>query len=186
MRLSRRSTLPVVARTVGQALTRHGVNAVLTGGACASFYTRGTYTSRDVDFVVIGLTTGRALDEAMATIGFRREADRYVHPAVRFYVEFPRGPLAIGEDLKIRPRRYETSSGVLRALSPTDSCRDRLAAFYHWGDRQSLKVAVAIALRNPVSLAAVRRWSRDEGKVAAFEEFVNELRKARTRRKETA
>lgn len=64
-------------------------------------------------------------------------------------------------------------------LSPTDSCRDRLAAFYHWNDRQSLEVAVAIARRNRVNMAAIRRWSIAEGAARGFDEFLAELKGAR-------
>lgn len=61
------------------------------------------------------------------------------------------------------------------ALSPTDSCRDRLATFFHWADRQSLAVAVEIAHRNEVDLARIRRWSEAEGHAARFEELEREL-----------
>ncbi len=177
MRLDERSTLPRVARVVGRALTRHGVNAVLTGGACASLHTRGSYSSADLDYVLANDPGLETLDEAMRSVGFAREGDRYRHPRTPFYVEFPKGPLAIGEDTRIRPRRYRSAHGDLLALSPTDSCRDRLAAFYHWRDRQSLKAAVAIARRNRVSFRVISRWSRDEGMAERYQEFLQELRR---------
>ena len=118
----------------------------------------------------------------MGNVGFVRRGDRYVHPRTRFYVEFPRGPLAIGDDLRIRPVERATRHGRTLALSATDSCRDRLAAYYHWNDRQSLRVAIWIATRNRVSLAKIRRWSATEKSEAAFEEFVVELERARRRR----
>ena len=122
-----------------------GPRAVLTGGACASLYTRGSYQSRDMDFIVAGAVTQPGLDRAMASVGFHRSGDRYVHAQVLFYVEFPRGPLAIGDDYEIVPVTRSTAAGRALVLSATDSCRDRLAAFYHWNDRQSLDVAVSIA-----------------------------------------
>lgn len=183
MTLTGRSGLGAVAVAVGDALRRHGIRAVLTGGACASLYTRGTYHSVDVDFILIGPVTRAGLDAAMATAGFTRTGDRYIHPRVRFYVEFPRGPLAIGDDYRIRPVERRTRHGRSLALSATDSCRDRLAAFYHWNDRQSLKVALWIALRNRVDLKVVRRWSIAEGFADPFVEFVAELERARARRR---
>lgn len=178
MRPGRRPSLAAVAITVGDALRRHGIRAVLTGGACASLYTRGTYQSVDVDFIVSGPVTQAALDAAMGSVGFRRRRDRYVHPRLPFYVEFPRGPLAVGRDYRIRPVERARGRARTLALSATDSCRDRLAAFYHWGDRQSLEVAVAIAARNPINLAAIRRWSARERSAGLFEEFILELRRA--------
>ena len=99
MRPGRRPSPAALAITVGDALRRHGIRAVLTGGACASLYTRGTYQSVDMDFIVSGPVTQAALDVAMASVGFRRRRDRYIHPRLPFYVEFPRGPLAVGGDI---------------------------------------------------------------------------------------
>jgi hypothetical protein len=66
---------------------------------------------------------------------------------MRFFVEFPVGPLGIGRDLAVKPVQIRIGGGArrIRALSATDCCRDRLAAFYHWNDRQSLDAAVDIA-----------------------------------------
>jgi hypothetical protein len=90
-------------------------------------------------------------------------------------VEFPRGPLAVGADLEVRPIALGRASARLLALSATDSCRDRLAAFFHWNDRQSLAVALQIAKLHEIDLDLIRRWSEGEGHAARFEEFVEEL-----------
>ena len=182
MRIGPRSSLAAVAVAVGDALRRHGIRAVLTGGACASLYTRGAYQSRDMDFIVAGAVTQPGLDRAMASVGFHRSGDRYVHAQVLFYVEFPRGPLAIGDDYQIVPVTRSTAAGQALVLSATDSCRDRLAAFYHWNDRQSLDVAVSIARRNRIDLARVRRWSAKEGFTSRFVEFRTELARKHQRR----
>ena len=65
------STLPEVALAVGAQLTRRGVRAVLTGGACVAIYT-DTYSSKDADFVVEGRVRQRDLNDALAEIGFER------------------------------------------------------------------------------------------------------------------
>jgi hypothetical protein len=67
---------------------------------------------------------------------------------------------------------------VALALSPTDSCRDRLAAFYHRRDRQSLRLAVAVARHQTVDLEAIRKWSRAEGIIEDNEEFLTTLRRS--------
>lgn len=169
--------------TVGDALRRHGIRAVLTGGACASLHCGGGSHSVDVDFVLSGTVTQEALDAAMRSVGFTRHRDRYVHAVVPFFVEFPTGPLAVGGDFRVRPVERRLREARALVLSPTDSCRDRLSAFYHWRDRQSLRTAVAIALRNRVSRALIRSWSVDEGHAEGFEEFVRELQRARSERK---
>lgn len=58
------------------------------------------------------------------------------------------------------------------SLSPTDSCRDRLAAFYHWNDRQGLDVAVKIARHHRVRLPTIRKWSLAEGHEPKYLEFA--------------
>jgi len=135
-----------------------------------------------MDFILVEATSQGRLDEAMSSVGFVRKMDRYVHPHVLFYVEFPRGPLAIGGDYRIKPVERRGRHGRALVLSATDSCRDRLAAFYHWNDRGSLDVAVAIALRNRVSLPIIQRWSQEEGFPAGFAEFALELKRARAAR----
>src|SRR5262249_60658609 len=117
----------------------------------------------------------------MLSVGFVRRHDRYVHSRARFYVEFPRGPLAIGGEHRIQPVSRQMSHGRILMLSPTDSCRDRLAAFYHWGDRQSLTVAAWIASRNRVAIAPLRRWSAAVSAGERFREFLFETRRIRGR-----
>lgn len=172
MKLGRRSGLADVARSVAGALRSAHIHAVLTGGACASLYSHGSYQSSDLDFIVQHAVSVAELDAAMAGIGFRRVGNHYQHPSTRFFVEFPAGPLGIGGDLHIRPVEYRIKGTVISALSQTDSCRDRLAAFYHWGDRQALKVAVTIARRHRVNVAAIRQWSKREGASEKFSEFL--------------
>ncbi|MGE0639972.1 MAG: hypothetical protein AB7G12_14915 [Thermoanaerobaculia bacterium] len=148
---------------------------MLTGGACAGIYSGGLYSSNDADFVLEGRVELSKLDSVMATLGFSRSGNRYVHAESPFWVEFPRGPVGVGGDLEIRPVPIGSSDRTTLALSATDSCRDRLAAFFHWSDRQSLRVAVEIAHRNEVDLARIRRWSRSEGHQARYAEFEREL-----------
>jgi len=179
--LSERSSLGAVAAAVARALRSHGIRAVLTGGACATLYSNGAYQSEDLDFIVIGPATRVQMDAAMSAIGFTQRQDQYVHKRSRFYVEFPRGPLAIGGDYRIRPVQRRAGKGRILMLSSTDSCRDRLAAFYHWNDRQSLTVAAEIAVRNRINLRALRRWSAAEGAEMAFREFLSELKRLRRR-----
>jgi hypothetical protein len=118
-----------------------------------------------------------ALDGALAELGFSRKGDRYVHPSVEFYLEFPPGPLAIGSDLAVPPAEVSIADEVALALSATDSCRDRLAGVYHWRDRQSLRLAVAVARHQAVDLEVIRKWSRSEGSLDEYEEFLSELRR---------
>lgn len=175
MALSAGSTLREVIQAVSGTLRRHGIEAVLTGGACASLHSRGDYLSQDLDYIIRNSVTRAQLDTAMATLGFSRAGAEYRHREVPFFVEFPRGPLAIGDDDLVEPVVIRVGNVRVLTLSPTDACRDRLSAFYHWKDLQSLRVAAAIARRQPVDLDTIRRWSIREGQAEAFAQFQREL-----------
>lgn len=164
---------------VGDALRRDRIRAVLSGGACASLYAGGAYLSVDADFVLIRSCTQADLDRALAGLGFRRLRDRYIHPRIRYFLEFPPGPLAIGEDSRIRPVWRSRRGKRALALSATDSCRDRLAAFYHWNDRHGLMAAVVIATRNRVAYAKIKAWSRREGHEKGYATFIQEIHRRR-------
>jgi hypothetical protein len=186
VKVTPRSSLADVAAVVAVVLDAAGIEAVLTGGACATIYTRGAYQSYDLDFIVRSGGNRRSLDEAMGSIGFTRDGDRYVHLKTPFFVEFPRGPLAIGDDVHIAPVALKLGRQSALALSPTDSCRDRLAAFYHWSDRQSLGAAIEVAVAHPVNMHKIREWSAREGQTGRFEEFRAEVahrRRGQSRRR---
>jgi len=185
LKINAKSTLQTVVLAVAVALENAGIHAVLTGGACATIHTAGGYASEDVDFILESASSQKKLDDAMGGLGFRRHRDQYFHPQTRFFVEFPSGPLGIGRDLSVKPvrKRIGPSGSAIRILSATDSCRDRLAAFYHWNDRQSLSAAVSIALKNRVEINRIRAWSAREGASERFAEFTQELARARKRRR---
>ncbi len=94
-----------------------------------------------------------------------------MHPDTVFYLEFPPGPLSIGDDLAIVPVELPIGDSAALGLSATDSCRDRLAAFYHWKDRQALALAVELAAKQTVDVKRIESWSEAEGKSDAFHEF---------------
>ena len=56
-----------------------------------------------------------------------------------------------------------------------DCVKDRLASYYHFGDRQGLIQATMVAQHNPVDLKEIRRWSNGEGQLTKFEQFLAAL-----------
>jgi hypothetical protein len=127
--------------------------------------------SHDLDYILQNRVTQAAIETALASVGFTRAGASYQHARSPFFVEFPAGPLAIGDDDLVEPVELRIGRTSVLALSATDSCRDRLAAFYFWNDRQSLDVAVKIARHGDVDLAAVRAWSAREQQETKFGEF---------------
>lgn len=183
MKLGPRSTLQEVIVTVARALRKHHVTAILTGGACAGIHSDGHIASFDVDFILEGRIPRAVTDRALAPTGYVRDRDRYVHPTCPFVVEFPAGPLGIGDDDEVVPVEIVVGEDRILGLSATDSCRDRLAAYYHWNDPQGLRAAVAIAVRRSVDLHLISKWSDREGALAGHAEFRRALARAKRARK---
>lgn len=100
--------------------------------------------------------------------------------AVSFYsnhllVEFPSGPLSIGEDLVRNFQTVQLETGTLRVITPTDCVKDRLCAYYFWNDHQGLAQAVLVANQQVVDLDEIRQWSIKEGHSKKFAEFQKQV-----------
>jgi hypothetical protein len=156
-------------------LRENGIDLVLSGGAVVSIYSSNKYLSLDLDIVNIHSVKVSMLRESMKEIGFLEDRRYFKHPDTQYYVEFPPGPLTIGDEPVMRVDDIEFSTGLLRIISPTDCVKDRLAGYYHWGDRQSLEQAVLVAHDQDVDLEEIRRWSDTEGKLDEFEKIKNRL-----------
>jgi hypothetical protein len=114
----------------------------------------------------------------MKEIGFQQTRGRYfTHPATQHFIEFPPGPLTVGDEPVKQVDEMEFSTGRLRVISPTDCVKDRLASYYHFGDRQGLIQASMVANENRVDVKEIRRWSKGEGQLAKFEDFLATLKK---------
>lgn len=162
-----------LAALVCETLVRHGIQVVLSGGSVVSIYSDNAYLSYDLDFIQTGLA--RPVDDGMEELGFRKAGRHWSHPRSPFVIEFPPGPVQVGDATVTEFAERATPLGVLRLLSPTECVMDRLAAFYHWGDRQCLQQALAVASRQQVDLERIEQWSRREGAAEKFGEFAGRL-----------
>lgn len=165
-----------IAGLVCETLRRAGVTVTLTGGACVAIWSRGKYVSEDLDFIEEGPVPRRRIIEIMGTLGFKAEGRIFVHPDTSVYVEFPVGPLMVGDERVLDVATRDTTGGQLRLLKPTDCVKDRLAAYYHWNDRQALEQAMMVAKDQAVDMKDLRRWSEGEGAVPKFDAFRKRLR----------
>ena len=168
------STLAEVAWAVCTALDRAGVEAVLTGGSAATFYAPDAYQSRDLDFILFSGDPTGAAEEALLALGYRRAGNHYEHRDNPLLLEFPPGPLAVGGDIIENFSVLQDETRVLRVLTPTDCCKDRLAAFFHWSDRGALEQALAVALActDRIDFEELERWSTREGGEERYAEFA--------------
>lgn len=154
-----------LAALVSQTLEAAGIKATLSGGGAVSIYTQNEYESKDLDFV----TSERrdALASALHPLGFTLADDRrhFVHPHTELFLEFPPAPLQFGNKVVQQDDvpRLRTAWGLLRVITPTQCVMDRLAAYWHWHDRQSWDQAVMVARHRKVDYRTLAAYAQDEG-----------------------
>ncbi len=159
---------------VCEALDRAGIPVVLSGGAVVSIYSNNIYESFDLDFVRQGLA--RRVDGVMEELGFRRQGRHWTHPDSPYWVEFPPGPVQVGDAIVREFAELQTPVGTLRLLTATDCVMDRLAGYYHWDDPQCLDQAIEVARRHAIDLGRIESWSRSERSIGRFRNFRQRLR----------
>lgn len=164
-----------LAALVCQTLKNAGIIVTLTGGACVSIWSHGKYVSNDLDFIEEEPVPRRKIRDLLKSLGFEERGRNFVNPSIKFFVEFPTGPLMVGDQRIEDFAERKTPTGVLRLLTPTDCVKDRLAAFFHWNDRQSLEQAVMVAQAQKINLSDIRRWSQSEGMSDKFQLFTRRL-----------
>ncbi len=152
------------------------MDAVLVGGACVSIYTNSKYVSFDLDFVSNASLKDIAV--VLSDLGFKRESSRhFVRKDCPYFIEFVAPPLSIGSEPVKRKRKISTRFGRLILLSPTDSAKDRLSAYYHWNDPQAMEQAIMVAKAQKVNLREIRKWSDTEGHKEKCDIFLRMLKK---------
>jgi hypothetical protein len=164
-----------LAAFISSYLKRNDIDVVLSGGGSVSIYTKNKYASLDLDFIEYGSVANRKLKRVLQEIGFYRENRYFKSSETDVFLEFPSGPLSVGREPVKEVITLKFSTGELRIISPTDCVKDRLVAYYHWGDRQSLEQAVLVAKDNQVNLEELERWSKGEGKLAVFKKIRQRL-----------
>ncbi|MBN1894566.1 hypothetical protein JW906_08725 [bacterium] len=169
-----RMSLAELAAYIWSHLNNHAVSCVLSGGACVSFYSSNKYESVDLDFVH-NVLDRKIIMNALAEIGFYEENRYFKHPDTRFIVEFLAGPLSVGSEPVKDIVTLKFSTGELALLSPTDCIKDRLSAYFHWDDLQSLEQAVMVAMNNEIDLKEIGRWSKVENKYSEYLKIRNRL-----------
>jgi hypothetical protein len=173
-RIARMSAEELAAR-VCQALHDAGITVTLTGGACVAIWSNGAYESQDLDFVEQGLVPRREIRQVLRKLGFVESRRYFTHPESEFLIEFPSGPLAVGDQLVSDYAERTLPTGTLRLLTPTDCVKDRLAAWFHWNDRQALEQACLVTRAQRIDSGDLKRWARREGHDEAFRKFLRKL-----------
>jgi len=164
-----------LAAYVQDSLQAEGISVVLSGGSAVSFYSSDKYVSKDLDLINMNFARRSRIGAVMERLGFQEQGRHFMNPETQYFVEFPDGPLSVGEEPVKEISEFELSTGTLRVLSPTDCVKDRLCAFYFWNDQQGLAQAVLVAESQDVDLKEIKRWSKTEGKEREYEIFKSKL-----------
>ena len=164
-----------LAAFIQDSLQEVGIRVVLSGGSAVSFYSSNKYVSKDLDLINASFARRSKIKSVMEEIGFQEKGRYFVNPHTEFFVEFPDGPLSVGEEPVKEISEFELATGTLLVLSPTDCVKDRLCAFYFWNDQQGLAQAVLVAKDQKVDLKEIKRWSKTEGRKQEYEIFKNRL-----------
>ena len=157
------------------ALKAKDIHVVLSGGSCVEIYSRGEYTSWDLDLINQYNEQFKKIHAVMDELGFKERERYFVHEDTKYFIEFPSGPLGVGDAPVEEIAEIDTEAGVLRLLTPTDCVKDRLAAYYHWNDEQSLQQAVWVTQQNDVDLESIKKWSIKESSEQKYLNFYNKL-----------
>lgn len=180
MKITKKMTRTEFAGAVVKCLDRDGISCVLVGGSCVSIYTNEKHHSKDLDF--ISPYSVAAITESLAKLGFAKDGRYFVHKDAEFYVEFPSGPPAIGNEVPVKPEgKININDVTIRLYSPTQCVMDRLAAWFHWHDRNSLLQAIWVAEKHPISIQKIKKWAKSENEPQKLEEFIELLKKSRTK-----
>ncbi len=176
MKITKSMNRKQFAAAVVDQLGKNGISCVLVGGACVSIYTDEKHSSHDLDF--ISPYSHEAIGNALAELGFKKEGRYFTHPQTKLYVEFPTGPLAIGDQVPVKPEgELKVKNTTITMLSPTQCVMDRLSAWFHWNDRRSLIHALWVCEKHLINLDKIKRWAAKEGESTKFEQFVQEYKK---------
>ena len=163
------------AIVISDFLTKNGIEAILSGGACVTIYTKNKFMSYDLDFVLVSADKQKEVGQLLAEVGFYEEDRYFKHRDTEFFIDFVYPPLSLGQEPVREISEIKKGGRVLKLLSPADCVKDRLAAFYHWNDRQSLEQAILVCKEVEVDLKEVERWSINEGMSDKYEKFIQRL-----------
>lgn len=154
-------TIKELAEMIGTHLSSHNISVVLVGGACVSIYSENQYMSYDLDLITH--ESNRKIKVALEEIGFMYDKKKYYcHPDCKYFLEFLAPPVAIGNQPVHNFNTISSDSGSIKILTPTDCVKDRLAAYIHWDDKESLEQAIMVAASQTIDIKEIKRWAKTE------------------------
>lgn len=171
-----------LAGIIAEHLQSHGIEVVLVGGLAVEIYTENLYLTKDIDMVNTNYQPPKHLHAAMAELGFHKQGRVYVNNTTNITVEFPSAPLSVGDELIKSTTHAKVANKNIPILKVEDVVKDRLAAFIHWQDRQSLIQATAILVKHQLKLATFKKFCLHEGSAEQYQLLEQLYRQAGDKR----
>lgn len=134
-------SLVEVAAAAAVHLRTHGREVVIVGDSAITLHVPNVYTLMDVDFAVTSGIDRRRVRLALTELGFRPHGRVFVHPDTGYSLDFVADGPYIDQQPVYDFAEVSTPNGNVRVLHLEDAIADRIAAFLHWSDSESLDVA---------------------------------------------
>lgn len=147
-----RTSIIELAAIVAKHLRQHDIEVVLVGGLAVEIYSENLYLTKDIDMVNTNYKKPEDVHLAMAELGFYKDGRVYVNKTTDITIEFPPGPLSVGDELIKHTEVVEVGNSSIPILGIKDVVKDRLAAYFHWRDNQSLIQAMALLIKHKIEL----------------------------------
>lgn len=164
------SSTPIIelAVIVAEHLQQRDVDVVLVGGLAVEIYAENLYLTKDIDMVNTNYRKPSQLHSVMGELGFHKQGRVYVNNTTDITVEFPSGPLAVGRKFIKSTTVVQVARGAIPILHAIDVVKDRIAAFIHWQDKQSLIQAMGVMLKHGIKPVELKTFCTGEGDDSSF------------------
>ena len=147
------ASLAEVAALASRTLSDAGIPVAVVGGSAVTLHAPDVYTSKDIDFAALRGTTRKEFAAAIRPLGFNASGRDFVHPDTAFTLDLVADTPYIDQRPITAFATVKTRHGPVTVYKFEDALADRVAAFLHWGDLESLTVAER-ALTNAVHAPA--------------------------------
>ncbi len=107
--------------------------------------------------------------------GFRQVGRTFASHQTPFTLDFPKGPLGVGEQAITQWNTVSRNLQELEVIRPEDSVKDRLAAYFFWNDYAGLSQAVAVATNTSIDFDEIKNWAMKEDESQKFADFQRRL-----------
>jgi hypothetical protein len=151
-----------VVSVIDRQVQRLGFRPVVIGGLAVEFWTRGAYSTSDIDLYLPHVP---GLDELLAELGFRREGRHWILPGSELFVEAPAD--VPREHEKVHEITLRNGSKVL-LLSSEDVLIDRLHQFVAGGHRDVASQAISLLGNEDLDAQRLTDRADEEGLSSAL------------------